>query len=91
MRMKNAVKRMDVVIRWVKGIRDRWMLLAFVVSVALWVEDIGRVYVALPELLEQRAQAIEALEQRVGVLEHRVDRALCPWPRCARRDAGSAI
>ncbi|MEM9043307.1 MAG: hypothetical protein AAGC81_01325 [Pseudomonadota bacterium] len=85
MKMKNAVKRLDVIFGWLKTIRERWMILAFVVSAIFWLEDVGRVYMGLPDLLDEKTRAIEAIETRLDVLENRVDRAFCAWPQCLGR------
>lgn len=80
--MKTAVKQLDGLMGLLKAIRDRWMLLAFLVSAIFWFEDVGRVYMGLPDLLDEKARAIEAIETRLDALEDRVDRAQCVWPRC---------
>ena len=91
MKMKQAVTQMETVYSWIQWIRDRWMVVAFALSAILWVGEFGRVYVALPHILDEQMRALEALETRTSVLEDRVEQVPCIWLGCLSRRVGGNI
>lgn len=72
-----AGKAVDGIWTKVKGLRDTWVLIAFVASTLIWVEGTVRVYVSLPEQVGLQAEVAADMTRRLVDIERHLEKLRC--------------
>lgn len=70
-------------VRRLLRLRERWLLIATLLTALFWLRDGIETHLALPEAVERQEAAIAALSDRVGTVETRLTWAERWILRCA--------